>query len=367
MQKETGINYCGRRPLQDETDLRSSSSVGEESHSLPGHGDKAADDKEPQSSNEAFLQLREQVQSAVQCSTHHSHVSNSCTSWSSRLASADTALPSMTCLQCAARDRMYLEKWRRAAQDNATIYSVHYLNVESSSTTKFCCCSAQWLGELLICLVAFSIQTIFPIAIIWNFFDDGNTVCPKRASPVLRFLAFMLSVLFAIVSYLVCEGKLRALLFLYRFCPIKGRGSILLFGIAGNLIGMMTASSAQFFLFMAVDPFDTERLYLTMLFVSLTMQATLQMDSRLVSSAQAALVEKVAGIIGSDDLILGGAGMQAKKASKVDGGGAGGEILSTMPRTTAIAVDGFRRLTDTMTVFLLSDWRYPFLSLFAYK
>ena len=227
------------------------------------------------------------------------------------------------------------------------MYSVAYCSLAPSGTVALGF-TLQRLGELFLIALAFTTQTVYPIAIIVNFFNNGVDTCPRRAEPFLRFLALKLSLLFAAVSFLVCHGKLRGLLFLFRFCPIDGRRSLVFLGIVGQLIGITTASVAEFLLFVSIDPEATKRLYLTILFVSLTMQFTLHLDARLVSSSQSNSVGEVIDAIGADELILGGSGTVVKKAvdEKDDSAGSVGEDehVSVLPKATAAAVEEFRSM-----------------------
>jgi len=286
-------------------------------------------------STKAFLQLQESTAKAtVLCTTRHQDQHTS-----------------TTCVRCAARDRGSIQQWLAEAKDNVNVYSVGYCSFASPF-------SSERAGELFIVALAFTLQTVYPIAIITSFFKrEEQEMCPRRAGSMLRFLAVITSLLFSAVSSLFVQGKIQGLLFLYRFCPIRGRRVWLLLGLLGQLVGMITALLAQYFVFVSIDPLETEQLYMRILLVSLTMQFTLNLDIRLVSSFQKNHVKEVVDVIGEDHLILGGAGVTLTAAildvSVTATQDEDDSQKDVMPHVTAMAVEEFRFWTNLLrgTVF----------------
>jgi hypothetical protein len=188
------------------------------------------------------------------------------------------------CNVCEAREKEHLLIMRTAAEDKITIYSKLYVDPKAYSTLR------HIFNSMSFTIVVFMIQMVIPIGIAFQKLENSNgenlwdtTICPRDSNNFVRFVAFILSVFFGIVTYNNCRGKLRSILFMMIFCPLKGgRIHNLFFSVTTTALSMIVAYGVQFLVFIEVGDSD----YLRLLFRSLSMQFVLGADSFLVSSAQ---------------------------------------------------------------------------------
>ena len=211
----------------------------------------------------------------------------------------------VSCVQCAERDRAFVNILRRAAISNVTFYTIVYLNPKAYT-------SRSWPKEVFMTVIVVMIQAVLPAAIIVQTMqnEDAGTglldMCPHNSDPFARIAAFLLSAYFGITTLQICQGKLRGIVFLLVFCPLQGfRRHILLFSAVSQFVGILLANVAQFLVFIQTG----DASYLRLMFVSLAMQFSLHVDSRLKSSHQDDLIGDAIKEIGQDKYLGGGAGV----------------------------------------------------------
>jgi hypothetical protein len=205
------------------------------------------------------------------------------------------------CNVCEAREKDNLLVMRTAAEDKITIYSKIYLDPKSYSSLrhiiKSICCT----------IVIVMLQMVIPIGIAFQLLDhnDGEelwhtSICPRDSNNFVRSIAFILSAFFGIMTYVNCQGKLRGILFLMIFCPLKGgRIHNLIFSVLSTGLSMLVSYLVQFLIF--IDAGDSS--YLGLLFRSLSMQFILTADTSLVSSAQKDEAYERIKLLAADELI----------------------------------------------------------------
>jgi hypothetical protein len=106
-------------------------------------------------------------------------------------------------------------------------------------------------------------------------------------------------------------------------------------------MGIFMANIAELVLFVDASNDDTPPSFVSLLFLSLTMQFTLQVDSLLISAAQADKLEDVVDMISADHLFDNGAGV-------------GETGLSCLPAEITAMINGFGRFStpvSTLTLF----------------
>ena len=193
---------------------------------------------------------------------------------------------------CAKWGREQMEVLKLAALDSRTVYS--YLFVQSAPF------SIRAVSGWLLVVISIVVQVVIPLSIVVTLQPvasiEENKICPRRSNGLTKFLAFMLSIYFVVLTLGLCTNKLRGLRFLHDFVFLDPKRKICInVGILSQCIGIFVASLAQYLLFIGNG--DS---YVRLLLQSLAMQFCLTVDQNIVNHQLGAWTEKRLEAITSD-------------------------------------------------------------------
>lgn len=176
---------------------------------------------------------------------------------------------------CGKWGREQMEIFKAAALSSKTVYS--YCFVQSQPF------SIRAISGWLLVSISIVVQIVIPLSIIVSAQPvaniEENKICPRRSDGLTKFLAFMLSIYFVVLTLGLCTNKLRGLNFLNLFVALDPmRRFCIQAGILAQCIGIMTASLAQYLLFIGNG--DS---YVRLLLQSLAMQFCLTVDQNIVN------------------------------------------------------------------------------------
>ena len=220
-----------------------------------------------------------------------------------------------SCKKCMKRDKEYIRYVRTLAQEYSNVYSWIALDPKDFNT--------RYYKDIPLLFLSICIQVIVPISIAYQLADnlEDRDYCPHYTAlqkdvaeeeegsnnanskvKLAKLLAFTLSFYFGVISIVNFLGKIRGNTFLLYFIPSLsyGRRCILIVGFISQTIGLMVANIAEYLLFVTRGSND----FLLLLFTSLTMQSTLNVDSTFVSRTREIEASNIISKLLSDDILF---------------------------------------------------------------
>eukprot|EP00531_Pseudo-nitzschia_arenysensis_P002386 CAMPEP_0116143396 /NCGR_PEP_ID=MMETSP0329-20121206/15431_1 /TAXON_ID=697910 /ORGANISM="Pseudo-nitzschia arenysensis, Strain B593" /LENGTH=301 /DNA_ID=CAMNT_0003638719 /DNA_START=33 /DNA_END=938 /DNA_ORIENTATION=+ len=177
---------------------------------------------------------------------------------------------------CGEWGREQMRILKSAALSSKTVYS--YCFVQSSPL------SLRAVGGWCLVAISLVVQIVIPLGIVVLLqpvakIEDANQFCPRRSNGLTKFLGFMLSAYFVVLTLGLCTNKLRGLNFLNQFVFLDPMRQLCIkVGIFAQCIGIFVASLAQYLLFIG-----NGNNYVALLLQSLAMQFCLTVDQNIVN------------------------------------------------------------------------------------
>ncbi len=176
---------------------------------------------------------------------------------------------------CGKWGREQMGIFKAAALASKTVYSYCFVQSEP--------CSVRAISGWLLVAISLTVQIVVPLGIIVSRQPvakfEGNKICPQRSDGFTKFLAFMLSFYFVVLTLGMCTNKLRGLNFLNLFISVDPMRRVCIqVGILAQCLGIFAASLAQYLLFLG-----NEDSFVRLLLQSLAMQFCLTVDQNIVN------------------------------------------------------------------------------------